>query len=211
MGRKRQDDSLLPIVAGTIVGLAGTAVALWMARRRDGKAHPALERSPLERAVREALRGDETLSRRGILVTELGPGVVELAGMVDSTGEMSGAVACAQRCEGVGTVVNRLAVRSEEERLAQTRDRFEAGDPALTETHWTGLGIGMGRRRQSPATDPDQRSDRARILDRELHPSRVAKQDLDPDIDGGDWSVPRSRPEELGSTVLRDAYGKALQ
>ena len=211
MGRKHQDDSLLPIVAGTIVGVAGTAVALWMARRRDGRAHPSLERSPLERAVRASLREDETLGQRGVLVTELGPGIVELAGMVDSADEMSGAVACAQRCDGVGTVVNRLAVRTEEERLAETRDRFQAGDPALTETHWTGLGVGMGRRRQSPATDPDRRDDRQRLLDRSLTPTRVAKQDLDPDIDGGDWSVPRSRPEEYGSTVLRDAYGKALE
>jgi hypothetical protein len=94
MGRNsRQDDSLLPIVAGTIVGLAGTAAALWIARRKDRRAHPSLERSPLERAVREALRDDEQLSRRGVLVTEIGSGVVELAGMVDSADEMSAAVA----------------------------------------------------------------------------------------------------------------------
>ena len=212
MGRKsRHDESILPVVAGTIVGLAGTAAALWLARRRDRTQYPQLERSPLERAVREALRSDERLGRRGVLVTEVGSGVVELAGMVDSAEEMSAAVAAAQRCEGVGTVVNRLAVRTEEERLAETRQRFEAGDPSLTETHWTGMGVGMGRRRQSPLTDPDQRDDRARILDRELAATRVAKEDLDPDIDGGDWSIPRSRPEELGSTTLRDGYGKPLQ
>lgn len=212
MGRNsRQDESLLPIVAGTIVGLAGTAAALWIARRKDRRAHPALERSALERAVREALRDDEQLSRRGVLVTEIGSGVVELAGMVDSADEMSAAVAAAQKCEGVGTVVNRLAVRTEEERLAETRERFQAGDPSLTETHWTGLHVGMGRRRQSPLTDPAQRDDRQRLKDRELTATRVAKQDLDPDIDGGDWSIPRSRPEELGSTVLRDGYGKALE
>ena len=212
MGRNsRNDDSLLPIVAGTIVGLAGTAAALWIARRRDGRANPSLERSPLERAVRESLRSDDELARRGVLVTEVGPGIVELAGMVDSADEMTAAVAAAQRCEGVGTVVNRLSVRTEEERLAETRERFQAGDASLTETHWTGLHVGMGRRRQSPATDPDQRDDHRRILDRELTASRVARQDLDPDIDGGDWSVPRSRPEDLGSTILRDGYGKPLE
>ena len=211
MGRKnRNDESLLPVVAGTIVGLAGTAAALWIARRRDRWAHPQLERSPLERSVREALRTDERLGKRGVLVTEIGSGVVELAGMVDSADEMSAAVAAAQRCDGVGTVVNRLAVRTEEDRLAETRERFEAGDPALTETHWTGLQVGMGRRRQSPLTDPDQRDDRARIMDRELNAARVAREELDPDIDGGDWSIPRSRPEDLGSTRLRDAYGKPL-
>lgn len=212
MGRKsRHDESLLPVVAGTIVGLAGTAAALWLARRRDRTEYPQLERSPLERTVREALRSDDRLGQRGVLVTEVGTGVVELAGMVDSADEMSAAVAAAQRCEGVGTVVNRLAVRTEEEHLAETRQRFEAGDAALTETHWTGLGVGMGRRRQSPLTDPAQRDDRARILDRELNATRVAKQDLDPDVDGGDWSIPRSRPEDLGSTALRDGYGKRLQ
>ena len=207
----RRDDDLLPIVAGTIVGLAGTAAALWLARRRDGRQYPQLERSPLERAVRDALRTDEQLSQRGVLVTEIGSGVVELAGMVNSADEVSIAVAAAQRVDGVGTVVNRLAVREEEARLADARQRFEAGDPALTETQWTGLHVGMGRRRQSPLTDPDQRSDRPRILDRQLATSRVAKEDLDPDIDGGDWSIPRSRPEDLGSTALRDGYGKIIQ
>ena len=212
MGRNNQhDESILPIVAGTIVGLAGTAAALWMARRRDRTQNPQLERSPLERSVREALRSDPRLGQRGVLVTEIGSGVVELAGMVESADEMTAAVAAAQRCDGVGTVVNRLAVRTEEERLADTRQRFEGGDPALNETHWTGMGVGMGRRRQSPLTDPDQRDDRARIIDRELNATRVAREELDPDIDGGDWSIPRSRPEDLGSTTLRDGYGKPLQ
>ena len=209
--KNRRDDDLLPIVAGTIVGIAGTAATLWLARRRDRVNHPGLERSPIEKAVRTALRDDDRLANRGVLVTELGPGVVELAGMVDSADEVTAAVTAAQRCDGVATVVNRLAVRTEEERLADTRQRFAQGDAALTETHWTGLQVGMGRRRQSPQTDPDQRDDRARILDRELNANRVAKEDLGPDVDGGDWTIPRSRPEEFGSTVLRDGYGKALE
>lgn len=209
-GKSRRDEDLLPIVAGTIVGIAGTAATLWLARRRDRRDYPELERSPVEKSVRHALRADDRLANRGVLVSELGPGVVELAGMVDSSDEMATAVAAAQRCDGVATVVNRLAVRDEEARLAETRQRFAQGDPALTETHWTGLNIGMGRRRQSPATDPDQRDDRARIIDRELNANRVAREDLGPDVDGGDWSVPRSRPEEFGSTALRDGYGKRL-
>ncbi len=207
----RRDEDLLPIVAGTIVGIAGTAATLWLARRQDRLNYPELERSPVEKAVRQALRGDERLASRGVLVTELGPGVVELAGMVDSADEVTTAVAAAQRCEGVATVVNRLAVRAEEAHLADTRQRFAQGDPALTETHWTGLQVGMGRRRQSLATDPDQRDDRNRILDRELNASRVAKEDLGPEVDGGDWTIPRSRPEDYGSTVLRDGYGKPLE
>lgn len=196
-GNSQRDEGLLPIVAGTVIGLAGTAAALWFARRQDGRAHPELERSDLEREVRAALREDDKLSRRGVLVTEIGSGVVELAGMVDSSDEMAGAVAAAQRVHGVSTVVNRLSVRQEETHLADTRLRFENGDPALTETHWTGLHIGMGRRRQSPATDPDRRDDHARMKDRELQVHRVALEDLDPDVDGGDWTIPRSRPEEL--------------
>lgn len=202
-GKTDRDEALLPIVAGTVVGLAGTAAALWFARRRDGQTHPHLERSSLEREVRAALREDEKLSRRGVLVTELGAGVVELAGMVDSSEEMAAAVAAAQRVHGVGTVVNRLAVRDEESRLAGTRERFANGDASLNETHWTGLGVGMGRRRQSPATDPDRPDDHARIKDRELEVNRVAKQDLE--HDGGDWSIPRSRPIE------RDGDWRELQ
>ena len=210
-GNSHRDESFLPIVAATVVGLAGTAAALWFARRQDGRAHPDLERSDLEREVRAALREDESLSRRGVLVTEIGAGVVELAGMVDSSDEMAAAVAAAQRVHGVSTVVNRLAVREEESRLAETRERFQAGDAALNETHWTGLNIGMGRRRQSPATDPDRRDDHARMKDRELQVSRVAREDMDPDVDGGDWGIPHSRPEDLVSDALRDGYGKELQ
>lgn len=204
----QRDEGLLPIVAGTIVGLAGTAAALWFARKKDGRAHPDLERSPVERAIREALREDENLSRRGVLVTEIGPGVVELAGMVDSAEEMSTAVAAAQRVDGVATVVNRLAVRAEEAHLAETRERFENGDAALNETHWNGLHVGMGRRRQSPATDPDRRDDHARIKDRELQVHRVAREDLDGEVDGADWSIPRSRPDDLANG---NGYGKELQ
>ena len=210
-GDSHRDEGLLPIVAATVVGVAGTAAALWYARRRDGRAHPDLERSDLEREVRAALREDEHLSRRGVLVTEIGSGVVELAGMVESGDEMTRAVAATQRVHGVTTVVNRLAVREEESRLAGTRERFQSGDSALTETHWNGLGIGMGRRRQSPATDPDRRDDHARMKDRELQVSRVAREELAPDIDGGDWGIPRSRSEDHGSDALRDGYGKELQ
>lgn len=212
MSRKNDRElSLLPMMAGTVVGLAGTAAALWLARRRDGRAHPQLERSPLERDVRESLRADAALSRRGVLVTEIGNGVIELSGMVESADEMAAAVAAAQRVDGVTTVVNRLAAHEEEARLAETRDRFANGDPSLTETHWTGMGVGMGRRRQSPATDPDRPDDHARMIERELAAKRVARDDLEPEVDGGDWSVPRSRPEELGGRTSRDAYGKQLQ
>lgn len=191
-GKADRDEALLPIVAGTVVGLVGTAAALWFARRHDGQTHPHLERSPLERDVRAALREDENLSRRGVLVSEIGAGVVELAGMVDSGDEMAAAVAAAQRVHGVGTVVNRLSVRDEESRLADARERLANGDAALNETHWTGMGVGMGRRRQSPATDPDRPDDHARIKDRELGVNRVARQDLE--SDGGDWSLPRPQP-----------------
>lgn len=210
----RRNDLEVPlahIVVGTVVGLAGTAAALWLARRRDGRVHPQLERSALERDVRESLRDDEALARRGVLVTEIGNGVIELSGMVDSSDEMSAAVTAAQRVDGVMTVVNRLAVREEEARLADTRVRFENGDPSLNETHWTGIGVGMGRRRQSPTTDPDRRDDHARMIERELAAARVTRDDLEGEVDGGDWSVPRSRPEDLAGGPGVDAYGNQLQ
>lgn len=189
----RRDEGLLPIIAAAVVGVAGTAAALWIARRRDGRVHPGLERSRLERSVRDILREDETLSRRGMLVSEIGPGVVELAGIVETAEEMQRAVAGAQKVDGVTTVVNRLTIRTEESRLAATRSRFADGDPSLTETHWTGMGVGMGRRRQSPETDPDRRDDHVRMIERELAASRVAADELNGLGEGEEWDMPLAR------------------
>jgi len=60
---------------------------------------------------------------------------------------------------GVETVVNRLAVRSEEELLQETADRYEDGDPALAEGHWEGQNIGTGRRRQGTSAELDRHAD----------------------------------------------------
>lgn len=191
-----RNDRIWSTVVGTTVGVAASAATLlWTAKRRDGtSAGPQLEQTHTERAVRGALRSEDGLSRRGILVSEMGPGIVELAGIVRNEEEMDQAVQLAQAVDGVRTVVNRLTPRDLEAHLAETRERFANGDTALHETHWTGMNVGMGRRRQSPDTDPDRPDDHAKLLERELRPERVADEAL-PDEVEGDMGTPRAREE----------------
>jgi len=198
MLRSRGSDSVWSAVIGTTVGVAATAATLWWVRgrRRDGRWTPELERTDLERAVRGALRTDEELGRRGVMVTELGPGVVEMAGVVRTEDESHRAVELANRVPGVHTVVNRLTPRDLETHLAETRERFRRGDADLVETRWTGLGVGMGRRRQSPDTDPARRDDHAKLLERELRANRVVEEELNgEDRRSADWSVPQPRED----------------
>ena len=174
-----RSDKIWSAVVGTTVGVTATAAALWwVARRRDGGPTLRLEQTEVERGVRSALRSEEGLSRRGVLVSEMGPGIVELTGIVRNEEEMDRAVELAQGVEGVRTVVNRLTMRDLEAHLAETRERFENGDSALHETHWTGMNVGMGRRRQSPDTDPPRRDDHAKLLEREMRPDRVTDAEL---------------------------------
>lgn len=164
-------------VIGTSVGMAAAAATLWWSSRRDGDRAPELEQSATERRVRMALRSEEGLGRRGTMVSEVGPGVVELTGFVKDEAEAERAVALVQGVEGVSTVVNRLTARDLEKHLRETQQRFRSGDAALHETHWTGMGVGMGRRRQSAETDPGTPDDHAKLIERSLDPRRVAERE----------------------------------
>lgn len=113
----------------------------------------------LEERVLEAFRNDPILSERAIDIGGIGEETIELAGWVTTEEEADHAVVLARGVPGVSTVVNRIAVGDEEERIEDHTRRFAAGDDALTEAHWEGRTIGTGRRRQGTSDEPDRHSD----------------------------------------------------
>lgn len=125
----------------------------------------------LEDRVLEAFRNDPTMSQRGIDIGSVGPGIIELAGWVETDEEAEYAVTLARGVPGVDTVVNRLGIGEEEEALADAARRRAAGDPALTEAHWEGMHVGTGRRRQGNSSEADRHADPA--VDLEDHSLRT--------------------------------------
>ena len=117
------------------------------------------EGSELEERVLEAFRNDPILSERAIDIGGIGEETIELAGWVTTEDEAEHAVVLARGVPGVITVVNRIAVGDEEERIQDNNRRFENGDDALTEAHWEGRTVGTGRRRQGTSDEPDRHSD----------------------------------------------------
>jgi hypothetical protein len=117
------------------------------------------EGSELEERVLEAFRNDPILSERAIDIGGIGEETIELAGWVTTEDEAEHAVVLARGVPGVITVVNRIAVGDEEERIQDHTRRFQNGDDALTEAHWEGRTVGTGRRRQGTSDEPDRHAD----------------------------------------------------
>jgi hypothetical protein len=115
----------------------------------------------LEDRVLEAFRNDPILSERAVDIGSLGPGVIELAGSVNTEEEAQHAVTLARGVPDVKTVVNRIIVGPREQQLEEAARRVEAGDPALTEARWEGIRVGTGRRRQGTSAEPDRHADPA--------------------------------------------------
>jgi hypothetical protein len=113
----------------------------------------------LEERVLEAFSNDPILSERAIDIGAIGEGIIELSGWVHADAESTHAVTVTRGTPGVVTVVNRLAVRTEEEQLKDNARRFAAGDPALTEARWEGQQVGTGRRRQGTSDEYDRHAD----------------------------------------------------
>jgi hypothetical protein len=113
----------------------------------------------LEERVLEAFRNDPVLSERAIDIGEIGEGIIELAGWVDSEAEAEHAVTIARGVPDVDTVVNRMSIGDEEQRLREAQRRVQEGDPALTEARWEGRTVGTGRRRQGTSQDADRHAD----------------------------------------------------
>lgn len=113
----------------------------------------------LEENVLEAYMNDPILSERAVDIGEIGEGIIELAGWVETEEEAEHAVTLARGVVGVDTVVNRLNVGEEEEQLEENFDRYASGDDALNTARWEGQQVGTGRRRQGTSADPDRHAD----------------------------------------------------
>ena len=119
----------------------------------------------LEERVLEAYRNDPILSERAIDIGAIQEGIIELTGWVNAEDEAKQAVDVARGVPGVDTVVNRLAVRSDEDLFDELADRYESGDSSLTEAHWEGQQVGTGRRRQGNSTEVDRHAGPRDILE----------------------------------------------
>jgi hypothetical protein len=197
MFRKQSDlrkAGAIALAVGTSVG-AAAAVLLGVRARRRRQAQWSADVSPellqLETAVVDALADDDVAGSLPLEIEAIAPGIIELSGTVDSETEADRAVAVAQRVGGVRTVLNRMDLRRDIEHLAdaQRRDGGPAG-----ESRWLGIGVGTGRRRQSPATDPARRDDSVRMrtnsFDAERHGEAFEAQRPEP-------GAQQPRPEEL--------------
>jgi hypothetical protein len=132
----------------------------------DGELDPAEE---LEERVLEAFRNDPILSERAIDIGAIDDGIVELTGWVNADDESQQAVTVARGVPGVETVVNRLAVRSEEDMYDDLADEY---DPEEAGGQWEGQSVGTGRRRQGNSAEVDRHEDprtplEEKILDKE--------------------------------------------
>ena len=117
------------------------------------------EPSGLEEHVLEAFRNDPILAERAIDIGGIGESTIELAGWVGSEEEAEHAVTIARGVPGVLTVLNRIAIGDEEERIADHARLFAEGDDAHTEAHWDGNTVGTGRSRQGSSADIDRHVD----------------------------------------------------
>ena len=112
--------------------------------------------SGLEERVLEAFRNDPILSERAIDIGGIGEATIELAGWVTTEDEAEHAVTLARGVPGVSTVLNRIAIGEEEERIKDHARLFAEGDDAHTEARWEGRTVGTGRTRQGTSSDIDR-------------------------------------------------------
>ena len=130
----------------------------------------------LEERVLEAFNNDPILAERAVDIGTIGQGIIELAGWVDTDDEAEHAMTLARGVPGVETVVNRLMVDDEEEQIGENLRRFEAGDPALTDSRWEGQQVGTGKRRQGSSDEIDRHADPKPVLeDRWLNESEAVQ------------------------------------
>ena len=125
----------------------------------DDHERPLEPTEELEERVLEAFRNDPILSERAIDIGALDEGIVELTGWVNAADEAEEAVAITRGVPGVDTVVNRLAIRTEEDVLEEMAEEYDEDDPAVAEGHWEGQSIGTGRRRQGKSSEVDRHAD----------------------------------------------------
>jgi hypothetical protein len=112
----------------------------------------------LEERVLEAYRNDPIMAERAVDIGSISAGIIELAGWVETEQESEHAVTLARGVPGVETVVNRLAIGSDEELFRDNARRAASGDPAFQERHWESNTVGTGRKRQGSSDEVDRHS-----------------------------------------------------
>jgi hypothetical protein len=164
--RKRSETPKWALVAGA--ALTG-AVALYGIARlmRSSPVRDRLDLRALEKRVVQALLRDEATRSQGIDISAVGSGVVEVSGAVATPAEARYIVDLIDGVPGVHAVLNRLEIRSVESKLKTNRSKNDGETP-----RWYGGSVGIGKRRQSFATDPGRRDDRADLLSKSLQPNR---------------------------------------
>jgi hypothetical protein len=172
----REREGLLPwvVAVGAGAGTAAFAILRFTRRRRTAAARGALD--TLEESAVEVLRRDRLTGNCAIDVAALGPGIIELSGIVPTLEIGQRAARLLHALDGVRTVVNRLETGSLEDHLAENRLRRARGEPALRERQWYGMSVGTGRRRQSPNTESGRDDDivEQRMRELDVHEADVA-------------------------------------
>lgn len=175
---RMQSDRLLPwaVAVGAGAGASAAAFTIFRLLRRRRATEMYDVADALEDSAVEALRRDPVTGSCAIDVAAVGPGIIELSGTVPTTEVAQRAARLLHALEGIRTVVNRLQAGSLEERLADTRMRRAGGEPGLSDRRWYGMGVGMGRRRQSADTEPERPDDMAdrRSDELDVQPADVA-------------------------------------
>jgi hypothetical protein len=157
--------------------------------------------SQLEYRVLEAFRNDPILAERAVDIGSISQGIIELSGWVETEDESQHAVTLTRGVPGVDTVVNRLAVGTEESLLDDNARRVAEGDPALTEARWDGTIVGTGRRRQGTSSEMDRHADPRVHLEERWSSTEEAIRNAADDIEG--TTEPRGRKPRGGTS--RDA------
>ena len=128
----------------------------------------------LEENVLEAYMNDPILSERAVDIGEIGEGIIELAGWVETEEEAEHAVTLARGVVGVDTVVNRLNVGEEEEQLEENFERYN-GDGGTDTARWEGQQVGTGARRQGGEAQEEGRKHGQRASPKLQKPSARPK------------------------------------
>ncbi|MEP7002593.1 MAG: BON domain-containing protein [bacterium] len=149
----------------------------------DDEIEETSEASGLEEHVLEAFRNDPILAERALDIGGIGEATIELAGWVTTEEEAEHAVTIARGVPGVQTVLNRIAIGEEEERIADNARLFADGDDAHTEAHWEGHTVGTGRRRQGSSADIDRHADPRVDLAEKWSSAEVEVREAADDID----------------------------
>jgi hypothetical protein len=163
------------LLALAAVGAASAAAfgLVQVVRSRRQAASPQGDLDRLEGVAVDVLRQDTVTGACAIDVAALAPGILELTGTVPTHEAGQRAARLLHTVAGVKTVINRVDVEGATRPAGPQR----WGGSGSAGGEWTGMRVGMGRRRQSPETDPDQRDDSAKLLDRSLQvdPGEVAQ------------------------------------